>query len=112
MKTLKFAKHLIPLVLSGEKTTTWRLFDDKNLSAGDEVEFLESGNNRRIAIAKLTKVYEKTFATLNEVDLKGHENFSSTEDMYEHYRTYYNCEVKPDTSLKIINFELITKQSL
>jgi hypothetical protein len=33
MKTLKFYDNLIPLILSGEKTSTWRIFDDKNLSA-------------------------------------------------------------------------------
>ena len=28
MKTLKFMPHLVAPVLSGEKTSTWRLFED------------------------------------------------------------------------------------
>ena len=35
MKLVKFRDYLVPLVLSGEKDSTWRLFDDKGLSEGD-----------------------------------------------------------------------------
>jgi len=31
MKTLKFSKNLIPSIVSGEKTITWRCLDDKDL---------------------------------------------------------------------------------
>ena len=40
MKTLKFEPELAEKILSGEKTTTWRLWDDKALKAGDSVEFI------------------------------------------------------------------------
>ena len=40
MKTLKFKKVLSELILKGEKNTTWRLFDDKDLVAGDDITFL------------------------------------------------------------------------
>ena len=40
-KKLHFISKLIPLVLSGEKISTWRLWDDKSLSEGDVVDFLE-----------------------------------------------------------------------
>ena len=33
MKILKFAPKLVPLVLSGEKTSTWRMFDEKDFIA-------------------------------------------------------------------------------
>lgn len=39
-KTLKFAPDLVPLVLSGKKDTTWRLWDDKNLTENDIVDFI------------------------------------------------------------------------
>lgn len=42
MKSLKFKPHLVPLVLSGEKDSTWRLFDDKDLKEGDELQFMNS----------------------------------------------------------------------
>ena len=40
MKTLKFASHLVQKILSGEKTSTWRLFDDKDLQVGDGLIFV------------------------------------------------------------------------
>jgi len=36
MKSLKFSAELVPLILSGEKTMTWRFWDDKDLDSGDE----------------------------------------------------------------------------
>ena len=35
MKTLKFRKELSELILKKEKTTTWRIFDDKDIKQGD-----------------------------------------------------------------------------
>jgi hypothetical protein len=43
MKTLKFRDYLVPLILSGSKTATWRLFDDKDLAKGDAIQLLEFG---------------------------------------------------------------------
>jgi len=37
MKTVKFRPDLAQLIMDGKKTTTWRLFDDKDLQAGDVV---------------------------------------------------------------------------
>jgi hypothetical protein len=105
-KTLKFATHLVPLILDGSKTSTWRLWDDKDLTEGDVVDFLESGTNRLVATGKLTKVYEKTLGTLTAEDKQGHEQFESDGDMYQHYKEYYNREVGADTPLKIIHYEL------
>jgi hypothetical protein len=51
MKTLKFAANLVPLILSGEKTSTWRLFDDKDLQVGDELEFINKNTNTTFASA-------------------------------------------------------------
>jgi len=39
MKTLKFTPHLVEQILAGTKTSTWRLFDDKNIMGGDLPNF-------------------------------------------------------------------------
>jgi hypothetical protein len=46
MKTLKFTTELCEQILCGVKTATWRLFDDKDLPVGDELQFInkETGN--------------------------------------------------------------------
>ncbi len=107
MKSLKFRDFLVPLVLSGEKTATWRLFDDKNLQVGDELEFINSNTAEKFGEGIITAVREKTLGTLVDADFEGHEKFESEQSMYEHYQMYYkDKEVGPDTVLKIITFAL------
>jgi hypothetical protein len=109
MKTLKFSKNLIPSILSGEKTTTWRCFDDKDLKEGDEVLFLEHETKKPFAKVKLVEIKEKTFKELNEEDREGHEKFKNDEEMLKTYSEYYKTEITPDTPLKIIKFKILIK---
>jgi hypothetical protein len=44
MKTLKFDHNLAQLILKGEKTTTWRLYDDKDLSVDDVIKVVDKVN--------------------------------------------------------------------
>jgi uncharacterized protein YqfB (UPF0267 family) len=105
-KTIKFRDFLIPLVLSGEKNSTWRLFDDKDLQVGDEVDLINWNTKEKFADAFLTEVREKELGTLEAEDFEGHEKFESEEAMYESYKTYYGEGVTPHTSVKIIRFTL------
>lgn len=106
MKKLKFRDYLVPLVLSGEKTSTWRLFDDKALSAGDNIELYEFGKEMPFGIARIIKVIEKPFKELTATDKEGHERFSSDKEMYGTYSEYYKSKVDPNTIVKIIWFKL------
>lgn len=107
MKLIKFRDYLVPLVLSGEKNSTWRLFDDKDLSKGDEIELREFGKDMSFARAKIIKVREKPFSDLTTADKVGHETFQNDEEMYETYSKYYQTRVGPETNVKIIWFELV-----
>lgn len=108
-KRLKFSSELVPLVLSGEKDTTWRLWDDKNLSGGDTVDFIDIETKRCFATAKLTKVNARLMGGLTKEDRVGHEPFDSDKQMYDTYSRYYGRSVGPDTPVKIIRFELEEK---
>lgn len=44
--------HLVPLVLSGEKTSTWRLFDDKDLQKDDDLLLINKATGDEFAKAK------------------------------------------------------------
>ncbi len=109
MKIVKFRSYLIPLVLSGEKNSTWRLFDDKNLTVGDVIELREFITLRHFANAQITKVIEKSFVDLDAQDKLGHETFESNEEMYKTYSKYYQTDVGPSTTVKVIWFDLIQK---
>ncbi len=111
MKTLKFAENLVPLVLSGEKTRTWRFFDEKNLQIGDQITFINYTTKVPFAEAKAVSVYEKAFGSITDEDLEGHEKFASLEEMLKTYQSYYGERVNLETTVKIIDFILLEKIS-
>ena len=107
MKLLKFRNYLIPLVLSGQKNSTWRLFDEKKLSEGDNIELREYYKEESFAKAKITKVIEKPFRELSDADKEGHEKFADDNEMYETFSSYYKTPVGHETIVKIIWFKLL-----
>lgn len=109
-KTLKFVPHLVPLVLSSEKTSTWRLFDDKNLQKDDQLSLVNKETGEEFARAIITKIEEKKLDDINDTDFTGHEKFESEEKMYEAYRSYYGDKVTPQTIVKIVDFRLSRKR--
>lgn len=107
MKTLKFTENLVPLVLSGAKTATWRLFDDKNLQVGDELSLINQKTGEEFAQAKITRVQEKELGAMTEADFDGHERYENRDKMIETYRSYYGDQVNEKTAVKMIDFELL-----
>ena len=107
MKMLKFRKNLSELILSGNKTSTWRLFDDKDLSVGDQISFVVWETGEEFAHVELIFVKETTFGQLTNDDWEGHEKFKSDEDMYDIYEKYYNRPVDKNSPIKIIKFRFL-----
>lgn len=107
MKTLKFKTHLAEMILRGEKTTTWRLFDDKDLRVGDRLQFINSDTGEEFAQGDVHTVYQKTFSTLEPDDFQGHETYANDEEMYATFRGYHGDVVGPDTVVKIVRYHVI-----
>ena len=105
MKKLKFSDKLIEQVLSEKKDITWRINDEKNIRIGDNIS-LCNNNEEEFTQAKVLSVKETTFWDMNEEDKKGHEKFSSNEEMYKTYSKYYNARIIPETKLKVIKFKI------
>jgi hypothetical protein len=94
----------MPQLLSWEKTSTWRLFDDKNLSIWDELEFRKSEDNDIIGYGTITSLIEKPVRDINENDYSGHEKFRDTEEIIQNLRKYYRDTVDENSIVKIIHF--------
>ncbi len=107
MKTLKFRKNLADEILSGRKTATWRLFDDKNLRIGDRVELLIWETKEKFADAEIIAVKEKELQDIKDEDFVGHEKFASREEMLENYQSFYGDKVNWNTLVKMLNFKII-----
>ena len=106
MKALKFKHDFVKEILEYRKTTTWRLFDDKNLMAGDELELVDRDSNETFANAVITDIQEKKIRDLTEEELKNHD-YTNTEDVLTSHRGYYGDKVNLNTDVKMISFKLI-----
>ncbi len=111
MKTLKFEHKFAQMILKGEKTSTWRLYDDKDLSVDDRIKIIDKANPdddtswEVIGQAKVNEVIEKRLGDVTDKDMKGHEDFDSKDQMLATYRGYYGERVNWETPIKIINFD-------
>lgn len=106
MKILKFRRNLSKLIIKGEKTTTWRLFDDKNISEGDDLSLVVWETKEKFAEGKVISVKETKFANITKEEKEDHENFLTEEEMYKTYSKYYNHQIDENTTVKIIKFKL------
>jgi len=111
MKTLKLDHELAQLIASGQKTSTWRLFDDKDISVGDEIELIDKvdphnrGTWYPIGVANVTSVVEKRLGAITEADYDGRERYESQDAMVSTFQKYYGPDVSLQTPVKIISFE-------
>lgn len=106
MMPIKFEESLIEKVKSGEKDTTWRIWEEKDVSPDQEVSLQDTEGNE-FAKARILWVKDTRFSRLTEEDKRGHDSYSSRKEMYETYEGYYNQDVGPDTEVKVIKFELL-----
>ena len=106
MKSLKFTHDLAERILAGEKDSTWRLFDDKNLTVGDELALVNRDTGQEFTKAIIISIKEKMMGEIKESDFSGHEKYKSEEEMYQFYKTYYGDKVTPESFVKIIRFKL------
>ena len=109
MKTLKFKDFKAKWILEGVKTSTMRLFDDKNLQEGDELELVNSDSGEVFSKAVVTEVIYKKLEEIDDVDLDGHEKWDSKDEMLKSLQKYYGEKVNWDTMVKVVKFELIDK---
>lgn len=104
-KTLKFTPELVLKIISGEKTSTWGLFDDKDLKVGDMLLFINKQTGQVFGKATITSLRLKTLRTITDEDWVGHERFASEKEMYKTYRQYYGDKVNEQSEVKILTFE-------
>lgn len=112
MKTLKFNHDDAQRILQGLKTTTWRLYDDKDLSVDDVIKVIDKVKPNDpsswlvIGRARVEEIVEKKLGRAGDEDMKGkgHETYASKDEMLKAYKSYYGDRVTFDTPVKIVHF--------
>jgi ribonuclease HI len=115
MKTLKLDHSLADMVRRGDKTSTWRIYDDKDIRVNDSIELLDKVKPSDPATwvpvgnARVDMVVEKRLGDITAADFDGHEQFTSREEMLKTYQKYYGPQVTFETPIKMIHFTLDKK---
>ena len=110
MKTLKFNHDFAQQILEGKKTTTWRLFDDKDLSIDDQINIIDKTKIddpktwQIIGRATITEIAEKKLGAVTKEDMAEHQAYPAQDQMLKAYQEYYGQRVSLDTVVKIIHF--------
>jgi len=113
MKTLKLNHDLAEMVRDGNKTSTWRLYDDKDLRVNDTVELIDKVDPQnpqswtRAGVATIDMIVEKRLGEITQADLAlaGRE-IKSTDEILKKYQKYYGPHVTLETPVKMIHFTL------
>lgn len=106
MKMLKFKEKLVEKILDGRKTITWRLFDDKDLRAGDQLRLINSDNGVVFGGAEIIDIREKKIKDLNDDELVAND-YNDRNQILEVNKKYYGDQVTDETIIKIIEFKLV-----
>jgi len=106
MKTLKFKHEFAKEILEGRKTTTWRLFDDKDLTIGDELELLDRDSGESIGKAVIADLLNKKIKDLTVEELNNH-GYDNVDAMIMSHKGYYGGKVDFETDVKILTFKLL-----
>ena len=110
MKTLKLDHALARAVQKGEKTATWRIFDDKDLSVNDTVLLIDKLDPKDpstwqpIGVATISEVVQKRLGDISTADMEGYKYYESADAMLAEFRQYYDDKVTLDTPVKMIHF--------
>ena len=103
MKSLKFTPELSAQICAGTKNTTWRVFDDKDLSTGDELVFIHKETREAFGRGVIEELSVKKLAALTPDELREH-GYKDCGEMYTAFTTFYGDKISPQTEVKIITF--------
>jgi hypothetical protein len=104
--SISFAPDLIPLILNGSKTLTYRLGDKYTfLNIGDTVTIRDSVSNKIYAVAEITEKSVILFGKL-PIDRKGHEVYVSKEAQRKVFKQYYGRDIGDGESMLVLGFKI------
>ncbi|MFA5071609.1 MAG: ASCH domain-containing protein [Candidatus Pacearchaeota archaeon] len=115
IRKITFSEPLPKLILTGEKTSTWRIdepvpikrtSDTEGIKVGDKLSLVNK-NQKEFAKAITIKVNHIIFGKLTKSDLEGHEKFKSKKEMYNKFSEYYKIKVNDKTKIVVIKFKLL-----
>jgi ribonuclease HI len=110
MKKLKFTPDRIASISDGQKTVTWRLFDDKDLSIGDIFEIENNISHQIVGLGEIDGISIKYLKDLTNDDQMGNKTYNNLDEIIEDLSTFYGPTVAPDSIVKVVRFHKIDQK--
>jgi hypothetical protein len=108
-RKIGFAPELVPLILDGSKTLTYRLGNKWDfLKVGDTILTDNSATGKAFAELEITSKEGGTFATLRD-DREGHEMYRTPEERRATFSKYYGRPIADDEPATIIGFKVLRR---
>lgn len=110
MKQLKFSHKAAQLINSGDKRSTFRMFDDKDISVNDEIEIIDKVDPNRpstwrpICIVKVNSVIQKRLSNIDSDDLTKYDIYPTFDKLLHAMKIYYGNRFNAESTIKIISF--------
>jgi len=112
MKSLKLSHALAQKIQNGQVRSTWRLFDEKNLSVNDVVAAIDKVNPddpsswQPIGELHITEVVEKRLGDIGPKDYDPGEHPEPLKKLLKRFRGYYHGQhITKDMPVKLLKFE-------
>jgi len=106
--SMGFAGNLVPLILDGTKTLTYRIGDEYDfLEIGDEIDVRDSSNENVFGKIKITEKSYTTFADL-PINRNGHEVYKNKQEQRETFEKYYG-QIDDKDKMLVLGFSLVGK---
>lgn len=111
MKQLKFSHQYAQAIVRGEKTSTFRVNDDKDIVVGDRVQLVDkvdTDHPRTWLIPGelvVTAVEDCLLRDLSRAQKMRAESFDNLEEMIHTFRRFYGEHIDEATLVKIITFQ-------
>lgn len=107
MKSLKFDHELAQLIAAGQKTSTWRVNDDKDLHVNDRVSIIDKVDAAKpatwkaIGEGRIRQILEKPYREIGPADVAEKKELESPELLKKHYGE----SIDSNAIVKIIHFD-------
>lgn len=106
-KSIGFVAILVPLIIKGVKTLTYRYGNKYDfLSVSDQINIKDSETDNIFAQIEITKKYWTIFKDLS-ISCEGHEIYSSKEEQRKTFNKYYQREFKDEDKMLVLGFKVI-----
>jgi ribonuclease HI len=113
MKALKLEHRYAQLVLSGQVQSTFRLYDDKDLTVNDEIQLIDQVDRDKpatwqpIGVGIIDQILEKKIADITNEEIVQMIHTQSRQELLNAIHRFYGGQIDETVPVKLIRFKFV-----